>query len=276
MLNSISSDELLTKAVEKHSRFNQNLVNNIPANYRLLYPDHKLVRSIPGSEIPFTLKKYKEEIDKPYSRITFFLCTFLDYCSVLLDDESSDEDLQLSTTNVSASIKISEEITGIQSIPQIIVDAAPENSQNPHSEEVPSNIFSQVGPKEGAVSTKPQQAKCPICLQEYPLAEIELHADNCAEWLLEVSEDEDGFYEEKEECSALPPAEDPKQALQSNIFQIAESDDMKRLTLRRKYLWQDFKAARQKKITPKDRVKVIFSGEPAVDDGGPRREMFSG
>jgi hypothetical protein len=41
-------------------------------------------------------------------------------------------------------------------------------------------------------------------------------------------------------------------------------------------LCQDFKDARQKKITPKDRVKFVFSGEHAVDDGGPRRELFSG
>lgn len=30
------------------------------------------------------------------------------------------------------------------------------------------------------------------------------------------------------------------------------------------------------KIQPRSTLKVVFSGEPAVDDGGPRRELFSG
>ena len=30
------------------------------------------------------------------------------------------------------------------------------------------------------------------------------------------------------------------------------------------------------KITPTTRIKVVFAWEPAVDDGGPRRELFSG
>ena len=32
----------------------------------------------------------------------------------------------------------------------------------------------------------------------------------------------------------------------------------------------------KKRFTSKDRLKVIFSGERAVDNGGPRRELFSG
>ena len=67
------------------------------------------------------------------------------------------------------------------------------------------------------------------------------------------------------------------------IRQISQVGEMvmgdkepKRLTMRRKFIWQDFKNARQKKISPTEKVKVVFSGEPAVDDGGPRRELFSG
>ena len=30
------------------------------------------------------------------------------------------------------------------------------------------------------------------------------------------------------------------------------------------------------KIDPKSSLKVVFTGEPAVDDGGPKRELFSG
>ena len=62
----------------------------------------------------------------------------------------------------------------------------------------------------------------------------------------------------------------------SHVAERVLSDQTKQLTVRRKFLWQDFKDACQKKITPKDRLKVIFSGEPAVDDGRRRRELFSG
>ena len=54
------------------------------------------------------------------------------------------------------------------------------------------------------------------------------------------------------------------------------STDVKCITIRRKFLWQDFKSATSTKVQPKATLKVAFSGEPAVDDGGPRRELFSG
>jgi len=54
------------------------------------------------------------------------------------------------------------------------------------------------------------------------------------------------------------------------------STDVKRLTIRRKFMWLDFKSAMSSKIQPRSTLKVVFSGEPAVDDGGPRRELFSG
>ena len=52
------------------------------------------------------------------------------------------------------------------------------------------------------------------------------------------------------------------------------STDVKRITIRRKFLWQDLKSAMSTKIQPKSTLRVAFSGEPAVDDGGPRRELF--
>lgn len=54
------------------------------------------------------------------------------------------------------------------------------------------------------------------------------------------------------------------------------SADTKRLTVRQKFIWLDFKSAMESKVQPKSTLKVVFSGEAAVDDGGPRRELFSG
>ena len=63
----------------------------------------------------------------------------------------------------------------------------------------------------------------------------------------------------------------------SHVVAIETShEEPKQLTIRWKFLSQDFKSAQLKSIDPKRKIKVIFAGEPAVDDGGPRRELFSG
>ena len=73
VLPSITRNKLLMKAFEKHSRFNNNLVNGEVSQYRLMYPTGNQVLNLPGTEELFSLQRYKEEIDKPYSRITLFL-----------------------------------------------------------------------------------------------------------------------------------------------------------------------------------------------------------
>ena len=66
------------KDVEKHARFNKNLVDQ-RESYSLLYFNCKEIASIHGRQEPFTLKRYKEETDKPYCRIIFFLCSTSEY-----------------------------------------------------------------------------------------------------------------------------------------------------------------------------------------------------
>ena len=43
---------------------------------------------IPGTQKPFTLKEYKDELGKPYERITLYICKQEDY----LVNEGIDED----------------------------------------------------------------------------------------------------------------------------------------------------------------------------------------
>ena len=49
-----------------------------------------------------------------------------------------------------------------------------------------------------------------------------------------------------------------------------------RVNVRRKTLWEDFVKERKRKAKPEKLLKVVFIGEPAIDDGGPRREFLSG
>ena len=45
--------------------------------------------------------------------------------------------------------------------------------------------------------------------------------------------------------------------------------------MRGKTIWNDFKRSRERYYTPDRILKVPFSGEPAVDSGGPKREFFA-
>ena len=62
------------------------------------------------------------------------------------------------------------------------------------------------------------------------------------------------------------------------ISKLAESKlvnvNPKRITVRHKLTWEDLKKELVRKVTPTTKIKVVFAGEPAVDDGGPRRNYF--
>ena len=69
----------------------------------LVYPDRTEVKNLPGSTESFILKKYKEELGKPYSRIYFYLTKTSDFLKFMLDeayspleDEEDDDVINLS------------------------------------------------------------------------------------------------------------------------------------------------------------------------------------
>ena len=133
---------------------------------------------------------------------------------------------------------------------------------------------------------------CPICFNLYSFEDIERRADSCSMWLIEDDQlPADEFESETESPGCLSCSEEDnasqvlskasmKESIKNNISHVVaiemSHEEPKRLTIRRKFLWQDFKSARLKNIDPKRKIKVIFAGEPAVDDGGLRRELFSG
>lgn len=303
VLSSIGAQQLLTKAVEKHHRFNNNVINRL-TSYRLLYPDVKEVITIPGSQEAFTLQKYKEEIDKPYSRITFFLCSSNDYLATIgnCQSDSSDDELTYSIYDTRPTVNKSERgepsVQSIEDVSMVNVEASETNASISSSTAAVGSARCSAAELDDEVnsilSPKPQHIQCPICLESYPFAQIETHADNCSMWLLEEDEFSCDFLEPLQQSTSnsivndypvivekeFPLPEGPKKMLIQQISHVAKTvmgdKEPKRLTVRRKFIWNDFKNARQRKISPDDKVKVVFSGEPAVDDGGPRRELFSG
>lgn len=66
-----TTEEIIQKAVIKHKAFNQYFEET---TYKLLYPDGKIISTVPGSTETFTLKSYKEALGKSYQRITLYLC----------------------------------------------------------------------------------------------------------------------------------------------------------------------------------------------------------
>lgn len=63
----------------------------------------------------------------------------------------------------------------------------------------------------------------------------------------------------------------------SSLRSSCECELTNRVSIRRRLIFQDYMDARKKKwFKPKALLKVTFIGEPAVDDGGPRCEFFTG
>ena len=72
---------------------------------------------------------------------------------------------------------------------------------------------------------------------------------------------------------------DLQQRIKSEIGSLTTSFvsvEQVRLSVRRKNIWDDLKKAARKRIGPTNNLKIVFLGEPAIDDGGPKREFFSG
>lgn len=91
------SDGLLRRAVEKHNRFN--VISRSELSYSLLYQDKSEVKTLPGRDEKFTLQRYKEEIDKSYNRVTFYLCStddFLDHLMYAMDAGQDDNEFDTS------------------------------------------------------------------------------------------------------------------------------------------------------------------------------------
>jgi hypothetical protein len=68
----ISADAILPLAVDKLCSCDWHLPRN--ASYKLLYPDGQEVQNIPGTDISFTLQKYKDFLGKAFQKIVLYIC----------------------------------------------------------------------------------------------------------------------------------------------------------------------------------------------------------
>ena len=73
----ITAEELVRLAVDKHCTCNWYLSRT--AVYKLLYPDGQLVQTVPGTDEPFTLEKYRQFLGLAYTKVKLFICEENDY-----------------------------------------------------------------------------------------------------------------------------------------------------------------------------------------------------
>jgi hypothetical protein len=125
--------------------------------------------------------------------------------------------------------------------------------------------------------------ECPNCFQLVPSDNIAIHADLCvAVWVGEVqSAEEDSEKKEELETSTdndkldIDQGINIKEIISNLVEQNVNKIDPRRINVRRKSLWADFKDARTRwNLKPSDPIRIVFLGEPQFMTGD-QNENFS-
>ena len=283
---------IVTAAVEKYTAFDKAFDKD--REYTLLYPDDAEVVNVPGTTVLFTLGEYKKALGKPYTRIVLFICTKKD---LLFERLPKQEDLvSESDSDSDVSLPVEDSCTDITKYFEKTSQAEPTNTEK-ISREIDSAAGTSVSVKsliviEDLLSSEQsagnvQEIQCPICFLPFPIQDIAEHADACNSWQPEFCLDESDllFVEQQEslaieEPETLPDNNNDKKSLLMNALQPLSNSialqEKVRINVRRKFLWDDFKQVRANRIKPQDNIKIVFVGVCAIDDGGPKREFFTG
>jgi hypothetical protein len=282
----INANGLLQEALTKHSKHFRSFNGNIN-KYVLLYPDNTVVNLLPGSSQFFPLKDYKEDLGKPYSKMALHLCKL--ECVQKSEVESkSDDDLD----GPEEYNNFTSHFGQVDSECEILTANFPNNTQSIipflyNSDDSADTVQNQ------SLEHKEVRATCPTCYLDFPIREIEAHADVCAEQFdpvgtvnVELESETLDAQDEivREQVATIDDGSGKLEKIKevvSNLRQYVDMENINRISIRRRYAYQDYLAAvaRQKKrrrFNQNGMLKVTFIGEPAVDDGGPRREFFSG
>lgn len=283
---------LLQKAVDKHARHHQQF--NKDCKYVILYHDLSIVKNLPKSNTPFVLSEYKKDLLIPYSKMYFWLCTETDFENSLSDDSScNDAEIEEITSMVvkkpvqSSSNSIP--TTSRDNTWQMPVSGSTSTINNQLPTTTNTGQQSSLIPSKYGIEKYLVPHQCPTCLGYFSRTDIEEHADMCAEnWvdpIGDVEPNENADNPDVEEVNDLPDelgdlghqSEEARkkvvEKLQNNVIRTTRN----RMNIRRRECFNDYVDARRKKsFKPEAILKITFSGEPAVDGGGPRREFFTG
>ncbi|XP_033944731.2 uncharacterized protein [Pseudochaenichthys georgianus] len=251
------ADELQRAAEQKMKTFDRNLHGG---PYVLLYPDGTKITNIPGTEVPFTLNKYKEVVGKAYQRITLYICTAEDFFT------SSQETSSESNSSDSEVIIMSPTSAEFNAADTLIWEPADGESGTDSAAPV---LFSdsQEGPgtSGGVLET--------ACYSKY----TQLYAPI----VIEDKDDSDSV-----ECSHDIP-EDTKVDQQSlseitaNLALEIDHRAVSRFNICRSNIWDGaVRGFKRATFSEKKDILVKFSDdegrfEEGLDTGGPKREFLS-
>lgn len=249
-------DDILKAAVEKHTLFNKLFNSNV--KYKLVFRDGSDASKIPDSdsEESFTLSRYKAVSGFSYGKIKLFLIPESTSFQHRIDRtknciEELDDD-ELSSCEL-------DELTQIESsMNELDASTATTNVTDNATEltEASSTIHSET------CRVTDVNVQCPICLEHFPIKTVEEHAAQCEA-------------EEKGPSEISKPSCVLKDMVMNLAVKVFDPEEERvRITVRRKHIWDDYKRARGRYYSPEKKIKVTFSGESAVDDGGPAGSFF--
>ena len=282
--------------------------------FKLLYPDGTLVDNLKESDKPFTLEKYKCEIGKPYNRLTFYVCSNSDYYDRIVkgllntDIESSDDDEKeplevfskkacldvcapksVSTNSSNSnptSIQGTRDKCAIEeSEPQEKLEVGSQFATQTSSTTTPYSIVKDIFPHLSDLAILNALKECgDVENAVNKLSEKTFGSDqiDCYASLIGDNDDwdSDELMESVWTCKANTPKE-VEQGLDDQLKELSkkcqDSNNEIKLKVRRSCVWEDtlLKLKRCPKETLSNgMVRVQFIGEPAVDEGGPRKELF--
>lgn len=240
----VTAGELLKAATTKHGRHFKQF--NQQESYFLIYPDQTVVNTLPGSPESFILNEKKEELGKPFSKLYFWLCSTRDMDNLNADSDSSETGPAFLTSTANTGIIVEEvEERGV--------------SQKPNYGTTSNEVDAKASHPAGGNGT------CPTCSRVFPLEEIEIHADLCADsWIDPVGElhSYEEYVESEERYRVHPSSEGSEQEgnmsqklteVVKTLQQNVDSGTKTRISIRRKSTCQDYIEARKKKCSIQDK-----------------------
>ena len=289
---------LLEKAIDKHARHHQQF--NKEGKYILLYHDMSIVNYLPRSNTPFVLSEYQKDLLVPYSKMYFWLCTEADFQNSLYDESTDTDNDVIHVKAIQQPDKRKDNAPTAEASSTSLATTSYDNTRRDVSQgrKLPQRETQTLSSSQTLSSTQGIekfliQHQCPTCLGYFSRADIEVHADICAEnWIDPIGECADivtiNDHDEKQSCEETRLTTDEIDALvpemvesRKEVIQIIKDNvnrtSINRISIRRREAFQDYVETRRKKwFTEGAILKINFAGEPAVDGGGPRREFFTG
>ncbi|KAM9759983.1 G2/M phase-specific E3 ubiquitin-protein ligase-like isoform 3-T3 [Menidia menidia] len=260
-----ASEQVLAAAVKKQKDFNIDLRD---CAHVLLYPDAREVKNIPGTDIPFTVQKYKEAIGKPYQRITLYICPVEDFAkSCFSGQSSSDDDSVVHVRLPSQDSPLSD----------TVVWDGPDEASTPTLEKIlngPSGHTEQGSDQDGGNTN----------VQEHPMSSegqnpfYRNYTNLYAPIIVDSDSEPDEYVMQfPEQSTDNVTAAD----IISELSAMITSSSLSRFNINRANVWDGaLRGFKRASFNPFNDIFVKFTddegqAEDGVDNGGPKREFLS-